>query len=126
MKKTRADKFPALLEEWKKNSEKIMRPVLKKWLAAQISMASFPFAGFGENVKDRATIIGVRFATTRLALMSNMGKNGSPPDNEAVVKITQSLSRFLDHLADPKFSMLSYNEAGWSDESRIRSLLGDC
>lgn len=124
MKKTRADKFPGLLEKWKK-VEKEMQPILKKWLAAQISMASFPFAGFGENLKDRATIIGVRFATVRLALMSNIKQNGAAPDKEVVVKITQSLSRFLDHLADPTFSMLSYNEAGWTDEARIRALVGD-
>ena len=125
MKKTKADQYPALQAKWKKSAANKAAPILKKWLAAQLSMASFPFAGFGKDMKERATILGVRFATVRLALMANMTKDGSVPDDTTVVKITQSLARFLDHLADPTFSMLSYTEAGWVDEARIRALLGD-
>ncbi|MBM3618991.1 MAG: hypothetical protein FJX23_10680, partial [Alphaproteobacteria bacterium] len=40
---------------------------LRRWIGAQLSLALFPFAGFGEDMKSRIHIIAVRFATVRLA-----------------------------------------------------------
>jgi hypothetical protein len=39
--------------------------------------------------------------------------------------VIQSLARFLDHLADPTFSLMAYEEAGWHKEGRLRGLIGD-
>jgi len=40
-----------------------------------------------------------------------------------VVRIIQSLSRLLDHLGDPAFSLKIYAETGWIKEARMRGLL---
>lgn len=94
--------------------------ILKRWLQAQLSMASFPFAGFGGNLLERAIILAVRFATLRLALMC-----ASNLEQAELLRIVQSLSRFMDHLADPEFSMLAYKEVGWDSLARLRGLIMD-
>ena len=102
-----------------------IQKVLKRWLAAQLTMAFFPFSGFGNTFAERATILGVRFATVKLALLSCAHVHGSvPPENE-MIRVVQSLSRFLDHLADPTLSLDLYQQTGWSREARLRALIGD-
>ena len=91
-------------------------PILKKWLAAQISAAFFPFAGLGETLPEKITIIGVRFFILRLAIMS-------APDKKDIIRIVQSLSRFLDHLGSPAFFLQICAETGWDKEARMRGLL---
>ena len=99
-------------------------PLLKKWLAAQLSSAFYPFAGLGETLQDKITIIGVRFSIFRLALISAYSMYGGKLHQDDVVRIVQSLSRFLEHLADPTFSLQIYAETGWDKESRMLGLLG--
>jgi lysine-N-methylase len=89
--------------------------VLQRALELQLAAALFPFAGFGNTLSERITIIGVRLATFRLALIC-AGRGD-------VVTIAQSLARVLDHLADPTYSLQIYNETGWSREGRLRALL---
>lgn len=94
--------------------------ILKRWLKGQLVMASFPFAGFGGTLTERAVILAVRFATLRLALMC------APDLQEAtIVRVVQSLARFLDHLADPALSLMAYQEAGWTELPRLRGLVMD-
>jgi lysine-N-methylase len=119
------DTFPRLLEQWHVNAGKAMEPVLRKWVQTQLLMASFPFAGFGGNALERAEVLAVRFATVKLALMAHMDDEGNAPDEETAIRVIQSLARFLDHLADPTFSLMAYEEAGWHKEGRLRGLIGD-
>lgn len=98
-------------------------PVLRRWLAMQLSLMVHPFGGFGNSLSDRVTIIGVRMATFKLALMCGCGIYGETLPQEAVARMAQSLSRVLDHLADPTFSMQIYAETGWTEETRMRGLL---
>ncbi len=94
---------------------------MKRWLQAQIALSGFPYSGLGDDVVSRAVIIGVRFATVKLALRCASKK----PDLPTTIRVMQSLSRFLDHLADPTLSLLAYEEAGWTHENRMRALIGD-
>lgn len=57
--------------------------------------------------------------------MSHLTEDNAAPDEATVVRVVQSLSRFLDHLADPTFSRMAYEEAGWFREGRLRALMGD-
>lgn len=99
------------------------QPSLKRWIQAQLSVALFPFAGFGHSLSERITIIAVRFATLKLALMAEMTQNGLTED--AFIRIAQSIARFMDHLADPTLSMQIYTETGWTKPVRLLALLGD-
>ena len=117
--------YQAMEKEWRKSWGNVFAPVLRRWIQAQLSVALFPFAGFGDNVQDRVSILGVRFATLQLALMSACSVNDGIIDDAQVVRIIQSLSRFLDHLADPTLSMQIYTETGWVRLARLRSLMGD-
>lgn len=103
----------------------LMQPVLKRYLQAQLSNSLFPFAGLGGTLSERITIIGVRFATVKLALMSEAVLGGKAPEEGDVVRIVQTLSRFMDHLAEPELSLAMYKETGWVKEARLRALVGD-
>lgn len=117
--------YLAMREAWKNDYSDACQPILKRWLQTQLSMALFPFAGFGDTLEDRITIIGVRFATVRLALMSACHIAGVAIPQEEAVVVIQSLARFMDHLADPTLSLQIYTETGWVREARFRSLVGD-
>ena len=112
-------------ERWQNEWAEHFDSVLRYWLQAQLSIACFPFAGFGETLSDRASILGVRFATVKLALMAACQQKGGVIDEEQTVRVIQSLARFMDHLADPTLSMQIYHETGWTREARLRSLVGD-
>lgn len=111
--------------QWNARHAQTFEPVLRRWVATQLSVSLFPFAGFGADVKERALILGVRFATLRLALMSACHVKGGAVDEAQAVRIVQSIARVLDHLADPELSLKIYDEPGWLRESRLRALLGD-
>ena len=98
-----------------------LQPVLRRWVQAQISQAFFPFSGFGTTLAERITIIGVRYATMRLALATL----GEEPAEQEVIRIIQTLARFSDHLADPTLSLQIYNETGWVREPRLRAIIGE-
>lgn len=114
----------AIAASWKDGGEEACEPILRRCLEAQLNMAWFPFAGLGSTLSERISIIGVRMATLRLALMSavHLGR-GALPEAETV-RIIQSLSRFLDHLTDPEFSLRIYRETGWLRTARLRALVG--
>ncbi|MCH2546195.1 MAG: flagellin lysine-N-methylase [Alphaproteobacteria bacterium] len=117
--------FKAIEAEWNAHYAAQFEPVLHRWIAVQLSVALFPFAGFGADAKERAMILGVRFATVRLALMSACHVAGAMINEAQIIRIVQSLARVLDHLADPELSLKIYHEPGWLREPRLRALIGD-
>ncbi len=112
-----------MLAQWKKVEEG-MRPVLTRYLQAQISQAMFPLAGLGGSMAERMLIIAVRMATYKLALMVEAMNTGAAPSEQANVNMAYHLSRFLDHLADPTLSLAIYAEVGWTRDARLAALLG--
>ncbi len=98
-------------------------PFFRRWLAAQLNMAMFPFAGFGDTLPDRVAILGVRMATLALALLARDEVGGGDLSPQEAVIDAQALSRFLDHLAEPEFSVKIYGETGWLGTARLRGLL---
>ena len=114
-----------LLKELAKEQSAHYDASLHRWLAGQLSVAFFPFSGFGGSLFERASIIAVRMATVRLALIAAHHQAKGLLSLDAQVDVIQPLSRFLDHLADPTLSVAVYHEAGWLRESRLRALLYD-
>jgi hypothetical protein len=113
--------YQALAVRWGKAHD-ALAPVLRRWIQLQLSLAMFPFAGFGDTLTARITVITVRFATLRLALMCAMDENDMVSE-EKIIAIAQPLARLLDHLANPAYSLSIYESAGWMRESRLRGLL---
>lgn len=110
---------------WREHCAALYAPVLSRWLEGQLTLSLFPFAGLGRDMVERATIIGVRFATVKLALMAACFKAQGALDDAELVRVVQGISRFMDHLADPELSMRIYGEVGWVREARLRALVGD-
>ena len=96
-------------------------PFLMRWLQAQLSLASFPYSGFGVKLSDRASILGVRMATLSLALLARDATEGLT--EASAIEEAQILARFMDHLAEPEYSMNIYSETGWVRAARLRALL---
>lgn len=113
-----------MLAAWHGHYIHVLDGVLRRYLQMQLSLNFFPFAGLGETIIQRAQIIAVRFATVQQALMSYCLVHEDAPSEAEQVRIIQSLSRFMDHLADATLSLAIYNEVGWTRESRLNSLLG--
>lgn len=107
---------------WQTEARTLYTPVLRRWLAMQMSITLHPFSGLGATLTDRITLLGMRLATIKLALLSSHSVNG-PLRPENIVRVVQSLSRLLDHLGDPAFSMQIAAETGWSDEARMHGLM---
>jgi len=108
---------------WKDKAAAHYASHLRRWLQMQLALALYPYAGLGDTLSARITIIGVRLATLKLALMCSCGIYGENLPQDMVVRLVQSLSRFLDHLGDADFSMQIYEETGWDKETRMRGLL---
>ena len=96
--------------------------IMQRWLHGQLSLSMFPYAGLGDTMEQRITIIAVRYATVRLALLSHIMIYNALEEDDAV-RIVQSLSRFMDHLADAQTSISLYEQAGWTDNARLAGLL---
>jgi hypothetical protein len=119
-----AHAYPRLQERWRRAAPD-MAPVLQRWLQMQLANLHYPLGGFrGVRMVAMTTILAVRFATVRLALMCHVRDDGTPPDLTTMIRVIQSLSRLMDHLADGELSLLLYRDAGWlSDAARLRGLI---
>ena len=98
---------------------KTLQPMMRRYVQAQISSTLFPFAGLGHSMVDRVTIMGVRLATVKLALATL----AEVPAEAEVIRVVQTLSRLMDHLASPDLMLAMYGETGWVREPRLRALL---
>ena len=116
--------YQKLAHKWNEEHAKTYAPILRRWLKMQIALALFPFAGLGETLSERITIIGVRLATLKLALMSGYDKLGGLSALDGAVHAAQSLSRVLDHLGSSRFSLDIYAEPQWLREARMLGLIG--
>lgn len=113
----------ALHTRWRGEWQAQYAALLRRYLAMQVSLAILPFGGFGHTLPQRAAVMGIRLATVRLGLMSVcQAANGAPQQGD-VVRIIQSVSGLLDHLADADFSLKIYAETGWLEGARLRGLL---
>ncbi len=125
---TSDNSYPAwhnMERRWRREWAPELDIVLKRWLRAELSTNFFPFAGLGSSMVERCILIAVRFATVRLAIQSCcVIHDGIPPEAE-IIRVIQSLARFLGHLADPTLSLKIYEETGWTKEARLRALVGD-
>ncbi len=118
-----AQRFLTVQHHWRTVAAAPLQPVLLRYLQAQVSIALLPFGGLGTTFTERMAIIGVRFATVKLALMAAAAKAGGVLAEQEIIRVVQSLSRFLDHLADPELSLKIYHEAGWMREARLHALV---
>lgn len=114
-------RYKEMVRVWKR--EHRMSRYLRRWLAMQLSMSSYPFAGLGADAAERMTIIAVRYSLLRLALTSARYVQGSALSEKTLVTTMQTLSRALDHLADPELLRAVCAETGWARERRLMGLL---
>lgn len=113
----------SLIEQWHEAWLPHFTPILNRWIALQLSESLFPFSGFGSNLTERATLLGVRYSIVKLALMAACHTaNGIPTEHETIRAI-QSISRFMDHLSNPELSLRICQETGWNREPRLLALI---
>jgi lysine-N-methylase len=115
--------FQPMINIWQQNSASGLDKVMKRWLQAQVVMHAYPYAGFGSDIRGKTMNLIVRFAITRLGLMAYTDNEGNPPSEEDVIKVVQSVSRFMDHLGSPELSEKLYANMNWNEESYMRGLV---
>jgi lysine-N-methylase len=115
--------YQKIRDAWKAYYAMHYDATLHRWLGMQLSFNLYPFAGLGHTLTERITMIGVRLATFKLALMCACATKGNVLTEEEIIHAGQSLSRFLDHLGDATFSLQIYQETGWVNEARMLGLL---
>jgi hypothetical protein len=120
-----AARYAQVKQYWHAHCAAHYAPILTRWLEGQLSLALFPFSGLGADMAERITIISVRFATVKLALMCSCFEAKALLAQDELVRVVQGIARFMDHLADPTLSLKIYEEVGWLRESRLRGLIGD-
>lgn len=120
-----ANAVRTVMENWQRGYQQHYAPMFRRYLAVQVLLALLPFAGFGDSLTERIGIIGVRLATVKLALMCACSLAGKTLEETETIRIVQSLARFMDHLANPEFSVKIYQETGWLKKARLRALLED-
>ena len=76
--------------------------VLKQYVAAQISFSCFPFAGIGDDLRQKAQVLIFKFALTKLALKNWQGN---------AVDCIQPISRIIDHIADAELIVKLMNNS---------------
>jgi lysine-N-methylase len=116
-------RYRTMQERWRQEHAAIYAPALRRWLKMQLALALFPFSGLGDSLSERITIIGVRLATLRLAIMCRCDIKGPSSATDDLVPLVQPLSRVLDHLGSSRFSLDVYAEPKWLEEARMLGLL---
>ena len=120
------------IKKWNENKSQF-DDVMRKFLTAQISFTTFPLAGLGQTLTDKAKMIIFRFALTRLALMGIIAARHSELDSESpeilkqvqddVTLIIQSISRVMNHIADPTLTLQLMEDSGWVSDGKLRGLI---
>ena len=65
----------------------------------------------------------LRMATLHLAVLARAEVEGDAMSVAHAAEEAQVLARFMDHLAEPEYSMQIYTETGWVRPARLRALL---
>lgn len=89
--------------------------ILKNYLALQLSFTTYPFAGLGEGLFEKAKILIFKFCLTRLALEACGDMD--------VVDTIQPLARIVDHLGDARLMLNLMDSFGWNTEPRLLGLI---
>jgi lysine-N-methylase len=113
----------SLATRWKEDWQDHFQPILARWIALQLSESFFPYSGFGATLEHRVTLLGLRYALVKLGLMAACDHANGIPSEFEIIRVIQSLSRFMDHLGDPELSLRICQETGWNREPRLLSLI---
>ena len=92
--------------------------ILKKYLEAQISFNTYPYAGIGETLADRAKVLMYKYALVKLAL-----KYSAAESEQQIVDVIQPISRIVDHVGDATLMLNIMNSFGWDQDSRLLGAL---
>ena len=117
-----AEALAHMQQRWRSDMQDVIQPIMRRWLYGELSLALFPFSGLGQDAVERITIIAIRYATVRLGLLA-LHSNQDKPSHDDMIRVVQSLARFMDHLADPTSSLALYKQLGWTQANRLRGVL---
>jgi hypothetical protein len=113
-----------LQARWNIDAQAALAPMMRRWIQGQLTMTAFPFGGLTNlTMIGRTAMLVQHFVTMRLALMCHVAQNAVPPDEATYLRVMQTLSRFLDHLADAKLTTMIHRDLGWTDAAALQALI---
>ena len=114
----------ALLSSWKQYAADY-EPVFRHLLAEMLDEERFPFAAEKITPSESMTVIGVRFALIRLAVVTKTVQHQRLLTPEEQAELVATLGAVLARHASAKFVLAMAEETAWGREARLRALVGD-
>lgn len=108
-------------KEWNEKYSDYFADVLSRVLIAELSLKLYPFAGMGDSVFEKTAIIAFKHSFIKLVIMCHAAHHGSR--NVDVVKIIQSISRFMDHLSGSELVLKIFEDNGWAEKKDFLAIL---
>lgn len=114
----------ALLSSWKHYAADY-EPAFRHLLAEMLDEARFPFGAQEITPSESMTVIGVRFALIRLAVVTKTVHHQRLLTPEERSELVATLGAVLARHALAKFILGIAEETAWGREARLRALVGD-
>lgn len=113
-----------LLSSWKPYAADY-EPTFRQLLAEMLDEAQFPFGAEKISPSESMTVIGVRFALIRLAVVTKTVQHQRLLTPEEQAELVATLGKVLARHASAKFVLAMAEETAWGREARLRALVGD-
>ena len=114
----------ALLSSWKQYAADY-EPAFRHLLAEMLDEVQFPFGAEKITPSESMTVMGVRFALIRLAVVTQTVHHQRLLTPEEQAELVATLGAVLARHASAKFVLAMAEETAWGREARLRALVGD-
>lgn len=121
---TSPDTAAACKEIWRHNIAAPYAQPLRQWLRIQAANSLYPFQLIGENLRERAVVFGLHFATVRLGLICATIRHGATLPESEVLRVAQSVARLFDHMVNINTFRERYPHQNWHNESVLCAMVG--
>jgi hypothetical protein len=117
------DSFEKYSSLYKSLNNERLEEIFRRYLISSFIISFLPFSSSIEKVQDQVLILGFKYSLVKLAIITLVDLTNSKLNESKIFTLIHSLSRFLDHLSNPNFSLTVFKQYGWGEEGRLRSLL---
>ncbi|MBN9543742.1 MAG: flagellin lysine-N-methylase [Alphaproteobacteria bacterium] len=97
--------------------------IMSRWILAEMKSFLYPFSGTGKAILQKTQILLVKYCLNKMLL--NVYLENSSDLEEDTITVVQSISKFMDHLADDVLIMKLIDSYNWNEDSRIYGLVSD-
>ncbi len=109
----------SLWQDWRQKHRQQFQKSLINILTAQVSQSMFPITGDNAFYSTSAIIFKIALIQLLAACMDQTVEN----PEAMLIKIVQTVSRFLDHMENTELLTAIFKDNGWTTHQRLASLI---